>query len=343
MTIRLLLLADTHLGFDLPVRPRVERRRRGPDFFSNYLHALQPAFAGSVDIVLHAGDLFYRSKVPEALMESAMRPLVELAESGVAVYLVPGNHERSKIPLHLWGYHRNLFIFDQPRTFVWSGSGARIAFSGFPFVRKVRDHFGSLVDQTGPDRVEAQHHFLCIHQAVEGSVVGVQNYTFRAGVDVVRGRDIPLGFTAVLAGHIHRAQVLTRDLQGHPLAAPVIYPGSTERTSFVERDEQKQYAILELNQSGLPGGFTHGVQFISLPTRPMVHLELDLNSLDGGDVLDVISKELSELDPNSVVRIKLLGPVTSEVENLVSARNLRELAPATMNVDLGWRVGGYGS
>ena len=31
--IRVLLLADTHLGFDLPSKPRVERRRRGPDFF----------------------------------------------------------------------------------------------------------------------------------------------------------------------------------------------------------------------------------------------------------------------------------------------------------------------
>jgi DNA repair exonuclease SbcCD nuclease subunit len=32
--IKVLLLADTHLGFDLPSRPRSERRRRGPDFFA---------------------------------------------------------------------------------------------------------------------------------------------------------------------------------------------------------------------------------------------------------------------------------------------------------------------
>ena len=28
--LRILLLADTHLGFDEPRRPRVQRRRRGP-------------------------------------------------------------------------------------------------------------------------------------------------------------------------------------------------------------------------------------------------------------------------------------------------------------------------
>ena len=31
---------------DLPQRPRVERRRRGPDFFANFERALAPALAG---------------------------------------------------------------------------------------------------------------------------------------------------------------------------------------------------------------------------------------------------------------------------------------------------------
>jgi hypothetical protein len=33
--VRVLLLADSHLGFDLPVRPRSNRRRRGHDFLAN--------------------------------------------------------------------------------------------------------------------------------------------------------------------------------------------------------------------------------------------------------------------------------------------------------------------
>lgn len=104
-SIRALLVADTHLGFDFPFRPRIERRRRGPDFFSNFERALQPALRGEVDFVVHGGDLLYRSKVPAALIEMAMAPLIRVAENGVPVYLVPGNHERSRIPLHLWGTH----------------------------------------------------------------------------------------------------------------------------------------------------------------------------------------------------------------------------------------------
>jgi hypothetical protein len=33
-------MADTHLGFDLPFRPRIKRRRRGPDFKSQFLLSL---------------------------------------------------------------------------------------------------------------------------------------------------------------------------------------------------------------------------------------------------------------------------------------------------------------
>ena len=53
---RVLLIADTHLGFDLPLRPRVERRRRGPDFFANFDRALEPARRGKVDLLVHGGE-----------------------------------------------------------------------------------------------------------------------------------------------------------------------------------------------------------------------------------------------------------------------------------------------
>lgn len=50
--LKVLFVSDTHLGFDLPARPRVERRRRGDDFFRGFETALQPAFAGQVDAVV---------------------------------------------------------------------------------------------------------------------------------------------------------------------------------------------------------------------------------------------------------------------------------------------------
>ena len=77
--IRLLLLADTHLGFDLPERPRVQRRRRGHDFLANYARALAPALQGDVDLFVHAGDVFDRPQV--SATTSSLAPSITRASS----------------------------------------------------------------------------------------------------------------------------------------------------------------------------------------------------------------------------------------------------------------------
>ena len=67
--VKLLFLADSHLGFDYPFRPRIKRRRRGEDFFKNYERALEPARKGEVHAVIHGGDLLFRSKVRAQLVD----------------------------------------------------------------------------------------------------------------------------------------------------------------------------------------------------------------------------------------------------------------------------------
>jgi DNA repair exonuclease SbcCD nuclease subunit len=338
---RVLLVADTHLGFDLPFRPRINRRRRGHDFFANFERALQPALRGEVDVVVHGGDLFYRSKVPTALVDMALEPLVRVAEQGVPLYVIPGNHERSRIPQHLWTAHPNIHIFDEPRTYLVPLPTGSMALSGFPFHREGRATFRQLVKQTGYRTVAADAHLLCIHLVVEGAQVGVSNYTFRSGPHVVRGRDIPEGFAAVLSGHIHRAQVLTHDLAGRPLAAPVIYPGSVERTSIVEREEEKGYVVLDIDLAAQGGGALLDVSFVPLPARPMVNLVVDLDDLGEESLTEHVRKRLLGLDSEAVVRVQLEGSGEAGAREVLSAACLRGLAPPSMNVSLAPDRRGY--
>ena len=332
--VRVLLVADTHLGFDLPFRPRVERRRRGHDFFANFRKALLPALQDQVDLVIHGGDLFYRSKVPPALVEMAMEPLVEVARHGVPVFIVPGNHELSRIPLHLWAAHPNLQIFDAPKTLVCSVGATSVALSGFPFARAVRDSFGKWIERTGYPTVAADLRILSMHQIVEGSQVGPSNYTFRNGPEVIRGRDLPGDFDAILCGHIHRAQMLTHDLMGRPLAAPVIYPGSVERTSFAERDEEKMYALCEFDMNRPQKDRPPEISFIPLPARPMVDLILEPHRHADGSLTAQLTERLRGLDPEAVVRIQLRGPGADDARQFLTAACLRALAPPTMNIQL---------
>lgn len=332
--IRALLLADTHCGLDLPMHPRVQRRRRGHDFQANFLRALAPALRGEVDLVVHGGDLFYRARLPPSVVELGLGPLVQVAERGVPVFLVPGNHERSRIPRHLWAAHPNLHIFEAPTTFTCRVQGHTTARSGFPFVRHARDRFPERVAATGHSETSADLKLLCAHLAIQGAQVGIQNYTFRSGPEVVRGADIPADFAAVLSGHIHRGQILRRDLHGRPLGAPVIYPGSVERTSFAERQERKGHFILEFAPRPGGPGILAEARFLALPARPMVEITLGENGSDRRSLLKEAWRKLRQLDPHAVVRVRISrshnGPVTAPL----SSKNLRSLAPPEMNIEI---------
>jgi DNA repair protein SbcD/Mre11 len=232
-SIRVLFLADTHLGI--------------PGHFEPFERALEPAFRGEVDLVIHGGDVFYRSRVKPNLVFEAFARLKLLADAGVPVVVVPGNHERSAIPYPIFAAHPGIHIFDRPRTFKLTIAGICLAVAGFPNDRDaIAAHFSDLMESTGWRSVPSDIRILCMHQTVEGAKVGPVGFTFRRGPDVIPGPSVPAGFAAVLSGHIHRQQVLTADLDGRPLAAPVFYPGSTERTSGAERYERKGFLTMRM-------------------------------------------------------------------------------------------------
>jgi exonuclease SbcD len=313
---RILLLSDTHLGLDQPRRPRVLRRRRGPEFFAAVGRALAPATRGEVDLVVHGGDVFFRSRVPPGLVEQGLAPFRAVAERGVPVCIVPGNHERSRVP--------RIHVFDRPRTFGLDAGGLRLALAGFPFVRHgLRGSFPALVEQTAWRETRSDVRLLCFHQCVEGATVGPRGYVFREGDDVVRGADVPGDFAACLAGHVHRHQVLTRDLRGTPLPAPVLYAGSTERTSFAERDERKGFVLVDVAADGSGRGLLEAVRFQEIATRPMVQLDLHPDH-----------SLLGRQHPDAIVRLKFLGRGPGPFLAGLRAETLRALAPRTMNVSV---------
>jgi DNA repair exonuclease SbcCD nuclease subunit len=208
-----------------------------------------------------------------------------------------------------------------------------LALAGFPFVRTgIRRDFLNVVEQTGWRRIKADGQVLCLHQSVDGATVGPSGYMFRYAHDVIRIADIPREFCAVLAGHIHRFQVLTRDLKGKPLAAPVFYPGSIERTSFAEKDEKKGYLILAFETTETPFGKLKNWAFHELPARPMVQLELHATGMNGTQMRAWIQSHLYEIPPDSIVKIKVHDKVSDEAMAVFSTPALRALAPETMNI-----------
>jgi DNA repair exonuclease SbcCD nuclease subunit len=224
-----------------------------------------------VDLVVHGGDLLYRSRVPARLVEMAFAPLRRVADAGVPVFLVPGNHERSHIPYALLAMHRNIHVFDRPRAYSIDVRGCDVTLVGFPYCRDgIRDRFRDLEARASAGAAHGNIRLLCMHHCFEGATVGPHDYTFRRAPDVVQASDVPRGYAAVLSGHIHRFQILTTDLRGRALCAPVFYPGSIERTSHAEAGEPKGFLLLTLSRDQTLGGRLHDWLFCPLPTRPML-------------------------------------------------------------------------
>jgi len=315
--MRILFLSDTHLGLDLPLHPRVERRRRGHDFFDNFERALAPAFAGQIDVVVHGGDLHYRSRVPAWIAEAALAPLKRVASMGIPVVLVLGNHERSRLPFPLFGLHDHLHVIDRPRTIVVTTRGLRVAFVGFPYARQVRQRFRTLLEDARRGAETADVSVLCVHQCVEDATCGPGNFTFRTGDEVIRARDLPPDVCVTLAGHIHRHQVVQ-----HPGRTPVIYAGSVERTSFAEAPETKGYVTLDVSQRGLDAWSFH-----PLPARPMVALTLRLDDASPDDAHAIVARAIAATPHDAVVQLRAPegippGLTAAKLRAMSGARNV---------------------
>ena len=317
--MKLFFFSDTHLGFDFPLRPRLNIRRRGEDFFRNTENILKQAVAENADLIIHGGDLFFRSKIPAPIIDRVYELLFRYAEFGIPIIIVPGNHERSVLPQSILLHHPNLYVFSEPNTFTLQIKGQTVNISGFPNIRhNSRNLFPEVQKQFIPQKDCLN--LLLMHQAIDGCrVVG---YTFRDKPDVIAAKDIDQDFQLVLSGHIHRRQIIKNGQQ------IIIYPGSVERTSFQEMLEPKGFYIIEYSERVpfiLPK-----IRFCELPSRPMIDLYIDgwISDVDWEAKLRII---LGKLPQDAIVRLKSRIMLSDGLKTRLKAETLRSIFPEEMN------------
>lgn len=260
--MRILHVSDTHLGMRRPVRGGPAGWSRADD----HLQALAAAveLAGEVDLVVHTGDLYDRSRPPRRAVAAAARLLTGLARHTPVVVLA-GNHDRRGLKLTVPLTQRDLHVVDQADRIIVGD----LALAVVPYLSDARGWAAAARRAVGPGA-----DLLLCHQAVDGC--RVPGFTFRVGRqrDTLGPQHLPTGPAHVLCGHIHPRQVVALG------DATVVMPGSTERTSFSERRQTKGAAIWEL-------GRTTTWRWLDLPTRPMrvVGDEDDLAAVRPGDLV----------------------------------------------------------
>jgi DNA repair protein SbcD/Mre11 len=318
MEIKIIFLADSHLGFDFILRPKKDIRRRGPDFFANFDKIIAYAKQVRADLIIHGGDLFYRTRVPEPIIDLVYERIFKVANYGIPMVIVPGNHESSRLPVSLFMQHPKIFYFTKPQVFKFNLQGMGFNIAGFPCVRDdIRSKFPEIVKEINNHHTENCVKLLCMHQSVEGATVGPADYTFKFGKDVIPIKDIPPNYNAILSGHIHRSQILWAN------QIPVIYPGSIERTAFAEKDEKKGFYEITFNQSS-----EMKYQFIELETRPMIDIELTREIYDQTQLEEDLLFQLKNIPGDSIIRLKMRFPVNLP---FLKVKLLDRIIPPTMN------------
>ncbi len=330
--VKILLFADTHLGFDHPVRKVSNRPRRGEDFFHNFQLILDYAMHNEVDLLLHGGDFFYRSKVPAAIVTKAYEMLFNFAEKGIPTVIVPGNHERSALPDSILTRHPNIHIFTRARKYHFALKGINLDLYGFPFIRKDIDQTFPTIVKEFADTIDSNaYNILCLHQAIEGSSVGPADFTFKPGPDVISFKDIPDRFNLIFSGHIHRRQILWKESVSRKI--PIVYPGSIERTSFAEKTEVKGFYLLEITKDS-ESTIKSFLRFKTLPTRDMVDLVIPENIHSLEEFKYWLRAKVMLLKNNSIIRFR---NIRSDQNRFLTRQNLRSMLPEEMIVQYNYR------
>jgi exonuclease SbcD len=327
--------ADTHLGFHItrsPVSHPEGRRKRSQSISRNFAAVVKYALENEVDLFIHSGDLFNKSYIPRETLDELIQPLVDLANSGLPVLVIPGNHERSQFPFDLFLGLSNVFVFDHPKCVCLHLGGYSVSIAGFPFIREDSKRiFPSVLEETGYRELQSDFNLLVTHQAFDGAVVGPSDFVFGAmRRDTVSRRTCPTDFEYVAAGHIHRYQVLP-----HPCKPRLkfVYPGSIQRMSYAEMDEEKGFVYGELLHDRIE------TRFVPLPVYEMEIVEIEAGTLTSQQCEEAIVAQSWRFDENRVIRFNLVGGEKAADYPNMDFVNIRSRLPLALECQFAVRAG----
>ncbi len=273
--MRILQLGDTHLGMALPTRGGPTDWCRSHDHQAALEEALQPALRQEVDLVIHTGDVFDRSRPPPEAVARAAALFSQVAQR-VPLVMLAGNHDRWGLAPHFGGGSARWVLVDQPEQVRVAGLKVGLV----PHCRTA-DQWGALVRPAVRGGVD----LLVCHQGFVGA--RVPGFTFRVGAPretVSEAQLPPDALGAVMSGHLHPSQTVRWGPHR------VVYAGSTERTSVSETHQAKGSVMWTLESRW-------SWRFVAGRTRPWMPCAdlTDLESVDPGDLVSVAPRLLDRL------------------------------------------------
>lgn len=297
MTVQVLLTADNHLD-PSAVQYGPKRFERKRDFQRCFETLANFALDNKPDILLIGGD-FYDGILPgNPTRAFVAEQLKRLHEKNIKTILVSGHHdtprsaEQGASPLAVHARTGHVYFIQEqtPTSKKLHFANETVNVTGMSLNPSLPPDVDPLSDQMIPH--DGDINIFLTHYPIESfeGYFGQETH--------IQKSSIPRDYQLFASGHLHRHQ--SKTING----TPVIYPGSTERTSFNEEGERKGFVWLELDKTGLLQQ-----EFHSLPARPMETLDYRVSGEASltRQIQDALEKRI---DDQKILRVRISGKVT---------------------------------
>ena len=282
--MKILATADSHFGF-LYGRTSESRMISTERMFQAFENVVDFAIRNGVDLFLHGGDMFNRSRPRKKIISKGYELITKLTDQEIPFVGIPGNHDRSSLPETLLSHFDDHLYFLNKTSCVKIDS---ISVIGFPFIARHPKYVFREVARKANLTPEETFIVLC-HQLFDGAVFGPHQHIFTNRSDTLDTSILPNNVKLVISGHIHRAQSLQN--------GRIFYTGSLERTSFMEIIEPKGFLLIELDK------VSPNIEFVETESSPMAVIELEIGESESlSPQLDSI-----EVEANVKTLIRIVG------------------------------------
>ena len=257
-----------------------------------------------IDFVLHAGDIFDRSSPHKDVLDYAYQLFVTIADRKPLV-IIPGNHDRSRFDPRLLQSLSQCYVLNKLSEIYLKISGIDIRILGFPHTGKeVNKRLLEIKKPLIPQREFHGYSILLMHELMESAVNGIHNFVFQKWhKGAIALKNVPRDFDYIALGHVHRfQQIFVPDLP----QTKIVYSGSIERTSSIEREEKKGYVETTVNVSENRLKKNTKISFIELPTRPLLLFESGVcNPSSMQQLFTRIQEIVHRCDQKPIVKVRL--------------------------------------
>ncbi len=338
--IRFIHTADLHFGVENygKIDPKTGIHTRLLDFENAFNHCIDTAIQENVDFFLFCGDAYKTAHPSPTQQKTLLCSFFKLYEAHIPVVIIVGNHDHplsfgkahalelfSTLPVN--GFH----VFHKPDKIILQTNNGPIQIIGIPWptrntlmlnndgqssneiTKQISARVGKLIQSLTQELDQQIPAILAAHLTIStGTFSGSEKRAIYGSDPVFLPSQFALEpFDYVALGHLHRHQSL--NTTSYP---PIVYSGSVERIDFGERNEDKGFCLVSIEEKGKTN-----YNFIKTPTRPFLQIDVQLNETE--NQTEQILRKIKEYNIENAV-VKILYHIPSNKNDYVDIKSIQK-------------------